>query len=129
RHVGDHPRGDHHQDHRHDTGLGGESYAHVQGGPAVLDIGGNIGALLATVDPSTVGTELHLRSEHRPPIEIHTGVWHRGFGADRVTTAVFAELAEGRYWVLDGAGRGVRRVDIQGGSLTSIDLRASSPIQ
>jgi len=38
---------DHHQhgDHEH-----GENYAHVQGGPAVLDIGGNIGAMIVTLN-------------------------------------------------------------------------------
>ena len=113
-------------DHRHPAPGIGESYPHVQGGPPVLDIGGPIGALVVTLDPSAVGTELRLRSEHRPPIAVHTGVWSRRLGvngATEVAAAVFAELVEGSYWVLDDAGRDDRRVQINGGSLTSIDLR------
>ena len=89
----------------------------------VLDIGGDIGALIAMMDPETAGTELHLRSEHQPPIDIHTGVWHRGSGDDEATTAVFAELLEGTYWVLDEAGSARLEVRIRGGELARIDLR------
>jgi hypothetical protein len=112
-----HPHGDHDHDHGHT-----ESYAHVQGGPTVLDIGGDIGAMIVTMNADTAGTELHLRSGHEPPISIHTGVWRRGFGEQVVTTAVFAELVEGRYWVLDSSGNDLREVEIRGGALTSIDL-------
>jgi len=123
-----HPHVEHHSsDHAHDRAHihGGpvESYAHVQGGPAVLDIGGDIGAMIVTMKAETAGTELHLRSEHEPPITIHTGVWRRGFGEQVSTTAVFAELVEGRYWVLDSSGADLRQVEIRGGALTSIDLR------
>jgi hypothetical protein len=111
-----HPHGE-----QHEHGPG-ESYAHVQGGPTVLDIGGNIGAMIVTMNAETAGTELHLRSEHEPPISIHTGVWRRGSGERVVTTAVFAELIEGRYWVLDSSGNDLRQVEIRGGALTSIDL-------
>ena len=33
------------------------------------------------------------------------------------------ELVEGSYWVLDGTGTPVQRVEITGGTLTTIDLR------
>ena len=104
-----------------------ETHPHVHGGPPVLDIGGDIGALVATMDPSAVGTELHLRSEHEPPISIHTGVWRRavagGTRNDEVTAAVFAELPVGTYWALDPEGNDLIRIDIRGGELASIDLR------
>ena len=109
-----HPHGDHEP---------GEAYAHVQGGPTVLDIGGEIGALIVTLSPAAEGTELHLRSTHERPIRVHTGVWRRGFGERVSTTAVFAELVEGSYWVLDSRGTDLRQVEIRGGALTSIDLR------
>jgi hypothetical protein len=102
---------------------GAESYTHVRGGPTVLDIGGDIGAMVVTMNPGTEGTELHLRSEHRPPISIHTGVWRRDAGDGQITSAVFAELPQGSYWVLDDSAREVRRVTINGGELTAIDLR------
>ena len=103
-----------------------ETYPHVHGGPPVLDIGGDVGALVATMEPAAAGTELHLRSEHEPPISIHTGVWHRaaaGGGENHLTAAVFAELLEGSYWALDRDGNDLVRVDIRGGELATIDLR------
>ena len=121
-----HPPGVMH-DHPHgSTHAVGESYAHVQGGPTVLDIGGDLGALVATLNPQAVGGELHLRSEHEPPISIHTGVWPRaaaGGGENHLTTAVFAELLKGSYWALDQDGNDLVRVDIRGGELATIDLR------
>ena len=64
-HPHPHPAGhDHHRQHAP------ESYPHVRGGPTVLDIGGDVGALIAMMDPDTAGTELHLRSEHQPPIDL-----------------------------------------------------------
>ncbi|MGH9133775.1 MAG: hypothetical protein ACRDZZ_07550 [Ilumatobacteraceae bacterium] len=97
----------------------------VRGGPPVLDIGGDIGAMVVLMDPAAAGTELHVRSEHEPPIDVHTGVWTRPHGAASVTAAVFAELVAGSYWVLDEAGHDVRAVVIGGGRLTEIDMRAS----
>ena len=91
----------------------------------MLDIGGDIGAMVVVLDPATAGTELHLRSAHDPPIAVHTGVWTRPLGTATVTAAVFAELVEGDYWVLDADGRDVRPVVIAGGALTEIDLRGS----
>lgn len=115
---------DHGRDHGHlhGHGHGLEGY-HVHGGAPALDIGGDIGAMVATVDRSALGTELHLRSEHEPPLAVHTGVWERRQGSDTVIAAVFAELVEGWYQVLDQDGTTIRRVEIEGGRVTTIDLR------
>jgi hypothetical protein len=106
----------HHSDHEHE-------WPAVRGGPPVLDIGGDVGAMVATMAPATVGLEIHLRSEHDPPVSVHTGVWERDLGDRTVTAAVFCELVEGTYWVLDGTGTPVHRVEITGGELATVDLR------
>jgi hypothetical protein len=80
--------------------------------------------MVATMAPATVGLEIRLRSEHDPPLSVHTGVWDRHLGDRTVTAAVFCELVEGAYWVLDGTGTPVHRVEITGGELTTVDLRA-----
>jgi hypothetical protein len=98
----------------------------VRGGPPVLDIGGDIGAMVVLMDPAISGTELHLRSAHDPPIAVHTGVWTRPNGTATITAAVFPELVAGSYWVLDADGHDVRPVVIGGGELTEIDLRGST---
>jgi len=117
-HDAAHDHGPGHDDHEH----GLEGY-HVHGGAPALDIGGDIGAMVVTLDAGAIGTELHLRSEHEPPIDIHTGVWKRDLGGGQVVAAVFAELLEGTYLVLDEARAPVRRVEIHGGRVTELDLR------
>jgi hypothetical protein len=92
----------------------------------VLDIGGDVGAMVVLMEPATAGTELHLRPDAGPPV--HTGVWTRPHGGSSITAAVFAELPAGRYSILDADGHAVRRVTIDGGRLTDVDLRASVPI-
>lgn len=118
--TGHGPGHEHGPEHGHEHAL--EGY-HVHGGAPAIDIGGDIGAMVATMDPAALGTELHLRSEHEPPISIHTGVWERQLGTGRVVAAVFAQLREGGYAVLDGSGEEVQRVEVEGGRLTTIDLR------
>ncbi|HEY5879776.1 MAG TPA: hypothetical protein VIU11_12770 [Nakamurella sp.] len=103
-----------------------EHHPHVQGGPAVLDIGGDIGALIVTMRPQDRGRELHLRSDHEPPVAVHTGVWARRAPSGETTTAVFGELRAGGYGVLDGSGAVIRRVLVRGGELTVIDMAGST---
>ena len=107
--------------HHHDGQ--GERYPHVQGGPSVLDIGGDIGALVATMRPETAGTELHLVSDTDPAADVHTGVWRRRAPAGELTTAVFGQLRQGWYGVLGTDGAVVCRVEVHGGQLATVDLR------
>lgn len=101
---------------------GHEGHPHVHGGPAVLDIGGDIGALVVMMRPEDRGRELHLRSDHVTPLAVHTGVWARHTPSGEITTAVFGELPAGSYEVLDPSGSAIRRVRITGGELTEIAL-------
>lgn len=105
-----------------------EEITHVQGGAPALDIGGDIGALSVLVDGSTVGTELFVRADDDPALSVHTGVWwrHVGKGLDRnqVAAALFCELGEGRWWVLDDKGADMCPVDITGGQVSELDLRS-----
>jgi hypothetical protein len=90
-------------------------------GPVVLDIGDGVGALVVHLPDDRAGTELHLRAEGRPPI--HTGVWPRPTGRGTPVVAVFGELAEGSWAILDDHGRAVRDVVVAGGRVTEVDLR------
>ena len=106
----------HGHDHDHEAG------APPAGGPVVVDIGGDVGALIVRVDHELLGTELHLRQdgwEHT----VHTGVWDRPLGDGMVTVAVFPALVEGKYQILDPAGSVGRAVGIEGGSVAELDLR------
>ena len=89
----------------------------------MLDIGGPVGAMVVTLDHEALGTELFLRPDGVGTASVHTGVWERHVAEGHVTAALFPELHEGAYWVLDGGGRDVCRVEIAGGRVTTLDLR------
>jgi hypothetical protein len=106
-----------------------EHHHHVvpQGGPVTLDIGGDIGALIAYVDAARLGTEIHVHAEGDPDPSrtTHTGVWERTMGPQSVIVAVFAELAQDRYGILDDDGRVTHTVIIRGGEITEVDLTSN----
>ena len=99
----------------------GHHHHHARGGAAVLDIGGEVGALNVVLDERWTGRELYLRTDD-PDFSVHTGVWSRHQGGGHVTTALFLSLVEGTYWVLDAAGRDVREVEVRGGELAELEL-------
>ncbi len=101
----------------------GHGHHHVHGGPPVLDIGGDVGAMVVTLDRGALGTELFLRADGDAAASVHTGVWERHVAEGHVTAALFPELRRGTYWVLDDRGRDVCRVEVDGGRLTTLDLR------
>ena len=107
---------DHHQPHEHEAGQP------PMGGPVVVDIGGDVGALIVRLDRSRLGGELHLRQatwDHT----VHTGIWDRPLGDQLVTVAVYPALVEGTYEILDDAGSTVHHVTVEGGKVASTDLR------
>jgi hypothetical protein len=121
----DHPHADgHDHDHGHSHDGPVEAGEAPKGGPVVLDIGGDIGALIAYCDADQIGTEIHVRLNGEPRTT-HTGVWERDLGASRVVVAVFPELTFGDYAILDRGGDPVQRITVVGGSVVEVDLRRS----
>jgi hypothetical protein len=98
----------------------------VQGGAPVIDIGGDVGALVVFMDERDEGTELFVRADGEPVSTVHTGVWTRHHRGGHVTAAVFGELVEGSYWVLDADGSDRFSVEIRGGELTQVDVRVAA---
>lgn len=122
-HDDDHPRDhardhDHPHDHPHDH----EAGRPPEGGPVVVDIGGDIGALIVLLDRDRVGRELHVRREGDAPTT-HTGIWERRLGAQQIVVAVFPALLEGRYEVVGDHGA-TPTITIRGGIVTEHDLRS-----
>src|SRR3954470_12572930 len=67
-------------------------------GAVLLDIGGDVGALVVTMPASTIGEEVeilgqHLTGAHRPPV----AVVDRPVAGGSVPSLVFPELVEGSY--------------------------------
>jgi hypothetical protein len=112
----DHRHGHPHGQHEHEAGLP------PPGGPVVVDIGGDVGALIVHLHRTRLGTELHLRRNGWAHT-VHTSVWDRPLADRRVTVAVYPALSEGSYQILDGDGAVVRTVSVEGGCVTELDLR------
>ena len=81
-----------------------EDHSHAGQGPVLLDIGGDIGALIVTMPAPLVGAEVEARpiagmawesyaGGHLP----HVAVLTRPAGPGMQHTAVFAELQDGEY--------------------------------
>jgi hypothetical protein len=113
--VCEHAHDDHHHHHHYPAG------EQAAGGPVVLDIGNERGALIVYLDRGRIGTELHLRR----PGEVattHTGVWERRLGGHRPVAAVFPSLAAGTYAIVGDDGGQWATVDIGGGAVTETAL-------
>lgn len=98
-------------------------------GPVLLDIGGDVGALIVTTPPGLRGAEIEIRPapdrvigstvepEHGAPV--HVGVVARAIDETVVDCAVFPALRQGHYVLNrrpDGASR--LNVTIRGGRIT-----------
>jgi hypothetical protein len=106
----------------HGPGQGHEAGLPPAGGPVALDIGGDVGALIARVGAERLGSEIHVR-RHGDTHTTHTGVWERDLGGERVVVAVYPALVEGVYDVLGGHGETVAEVAITGAEVTETDWR------
>lgn len=99
----------------------------------VLDIGGEVGALVVYLADQTPTGELEACPAGEPGARFHTGVHQRsitagpsGRGRQRdgwAWTAVFPEITEGHYELLDAAGRPMADVTVAGGHVQELDLR------
>jgi hypothetical protein len=102
-------------------------------GAPVLDIGGEVGALVVHLADRPPTGELEARPAGEPASRFHTGVHRRstqsgpsGRGSGRddwAWTAVFPEVTEGRYELLDDSGAPMADVTVSGGSVHQLDLR------
>lgn len=73
------------------------------GGAVVLDIGGDVGALVLLTDADLEGSEIELRSVDRPDRRTHVAVWPRPVPGGLLHAAVYPTLHEGRYLLWNSA--------------------------
>jgi hypothetical protein len=88
----------------------------------VLDIGGDIGALVVRLDDIPQSGELEACPRARPDLRFHTGVHWRELGAESVAVAVYPEVVEGDYEILDAELRAVGHVRVEGGRVAQLRL-------
>lgn len=102
--------------------------APVGTGPVVLDIGGDVGALLVLLPESLEGEEIDISVAGGSPFA-HTGVHLRGPAGHRRLTAVYPSLTTGDYQLhhpADGSVLGPV-VHVEGGSVAQLDLGGWRP--
>jgi hypothetical protein len=96
---------------------------YVPGASPLLDIGGEVGALVVYLDRRPASGELEACPADRPADRFHTGVHLRAVGPGEVPVAVFPEVGGGAYDLLDDGGTPVARVRVTGGQVREVDLR------
>lgn len=110
----------HHHPHPHSHGLGVRWRPETPPGPnPVLDIGGDVGALVVYLPELTASGELEAHPTGMPTARFHTGVHQRDGG----WVAIFPEVVEGPYDLLDANGSTCSQVVVTGGEVTQLDLR------
>jgi hypothetical protein len=87
----------------------------------VLDIGGEIGALVLYTGPELEGIEIEVSPLGDPSRRTHTEVLRRTVGGATFWAGVYASLPEGDYelWY-DDAPADERRFTIRGGAVTEL---------
>jgi hypothetical protein len=89
------------------------------GGPAILDIGDHVGALVLYAPEAFLGHEVELAPEIEPTRRVHTVVREWRIGSRRRFPAVFPSLDTGRYRIC--AHGPAAFVTIDGGAVTEAD--------
>ena len=96
---------------------------HAGQGSVMLDIGGDIGALIVTMPASMVGEEIEVAATHEPTghHRPHVAVVDRPVaGGGRIPSLVFPELLEGSYWLAPKGTDDVHlTVEVRGGEVTA----------
>ncbi|MDQ6850673.1 MAG: phospholipase [Actinomycetota bacterium] len=93
-------------------------------GTVMLDIGGEIGALIITTTPALHLAEIEVSpvgDDH--PHRTHVAVRERRGPSGTRYAAIYPQLHEGVYTVYDVDGRPADTVSVNGGEVTQIDWR------
>ena len=98
---------------------------HAGQGPVMLDIGGDIGAVVISMPAELTGSEVEARPVPAPPAGVHlphVSVLARTVAGQVSHAAVFGALPAGRYELyLRPAGPVTLTVSVRGGEVTEAD--------
>jgi hypothetical protein len=90
----------------------------------VLDIGGDVGALIVHAPANLLGTEIEISPAGEDDRRSHKDVLERRMGDRPAYTAVFDGLREGAYTLWSRDVPRARDVRITGGAIAEVDWRA-----
>lgn len=99
-----------------------EHQHHDVGVSPVLDIGGDVGALVVHLQEVPASGELEACPVGQRDHRFHTGVHLRHIGERHVPVAVYPAITEGDYELLDGQLSPIAQVQIKGGQVTELRL-------
>jgi hypothetical protein len=108
--------GDHHEHHEHH-----DHSLHTA--PAVLDIGGDVGALIIYTGPDLRGQEIEVSPRGSDAQRTHTAVLERQVQGRSVFAALFLALPQGEYRIWTDNPNKPRTVTIIGGEVAQVDWR------
>jgi hypothetical protein len=101
--------------HSHDDG-----FRHTaDGGPIVLDVGDDVGALVLHTGPGDVGLEIEISPVADPGKRHHVAVHPRYLGSRMIHAAVYPDLVEGEWQLWSPlTGEAALAVTVAGGGVT-----------
>jgi hypothetical protein len=91
----------------------------------VLEIGGDVGALILRTDPDMHCTEIEISPADEDDLRSHKEVLERSINGEPAFTAVFDGLRGGTYTLWAAGKSPVRGVKVSGGAITQLDWRES----
>ena len=94
------------------------AYGPSQDGSVMIDIGGDVGALVIHTPPDLNGTEIELSPADAEEVRTHVAVRERHGPGATLHAAVFPSLAAGTYTVWDPTSRPIAQVTVTGGQVT-----------
>jgi len=89
----------------------------------VLDIGGEVGALVVQTDADLLGTEVEISPAGDDTRRSHKEVLERSAGDSSSHVLVFDDLCEGEYTLWLGGEARARGVHVTGGRIAELDWR------
>lgn len=103
-----------------DSGVS-EDNRHAAGGPVVVDVGGDVGALVLRAPGELAGAEIEISGVDSPDDRSHVAVLARGLlGGGEVFAAVYPSLRQGQYVLWRPDGRPTAPVQVRGGAVTEV---------
>lgn len=110
----------------------GHENPHAGQGMVLLDIGGEVGALVVTMPLGMRDEEVEIWPEGPRPTDVHlphVAVVDRPVGDERVASLVFPDLTAGRYRLAPkGAADARLVVDVRGAEVTVAEWPALRPV-
>jgi hypothetical protein len=95
----------------------------------VLEIGGDMGALIVHTDADMHGIEIEISPSGHDEQRSHKQVLERSIGGRPAYTAVFDGLTAGRYTLWVGGQARARAVPVTGGTIGELDWRTDEVLR